>query len=74
MKLKTITLVAAIAQLLVLLCQIAQWTYSLVQLANGHRKWEYEWMYILPMPIYLFAGIATTVFFFALALKQQTDR
>ena len=73
MKLKTIALVTAIAQLPVVLCQMAQWIHNLVELVNGTGKWEYEGMYILPMPIYLFASISLTVFLFTLTLKQKSN-
>jgi hypothetical protein len=73
MKLKTITMLAAIGQLLALFCLIAQMIRSLVQLANGGSKWEYEWMYILSMPVFLFSGIMLTVFLFTLAVKQKDN-
>ncbi len=73
MKLKTITLIAAIAQLLALLCQSLQWVQMLVRLIGGNGSWHYEWPYVLSMPIYLFSGIMLVIFLFTLSARQKNN-
>ena len=73
MRLKTLTLVAAISQLLALLCSIASCIRSLMELIDGQMEWKHNWLYILTMPVYLFAGIMLTLFLFTLALKQKNN-
>ena len=73
MRLKTLTLVAAISQLLALLCSVASCIRSLIELADGQMEWKHNWLYILTMPVYLFAGIMLTLFLFTLALKQKNN-
>jgi len=73
MKLKTITLLAAIGQLLAVLCSMASCLRSLLELAGGQMEWKHNWLYLLTMPVYLFAGIMLTIFLFTLAVKQRNN-
>jgi hypothetical protein len=70
MKLKTVTLFAAITQLLAVLCGLTNCIRSVVELVNGHMQWKYNWIYLLSEPFYLLAGAALTVFLFTLFAKQ----
>ena len=70
MNLRAITLVAAITQLLAVLCGLATGIHNLIQVVTGHMEWKYSWMYLLTEPFYLLAGIALTVFLFTLFVKQ----
>ncbi|HMD54200.1 MAG TPA: hypothetical protein VKJ65_06620 [Phycisphaerae bacterium] len=73
MKLKTITMIAAITQLLAVLCSFVIFIRSLIGTVAGHMEWKYNWMYLLTQPLYLLAGIALTVFLFTLAIKQNNN-
>jgi hypothetical protein len=72
-KLKTITLLAAIAQLLAVLCSLASCPRSLMELVGGQMEWKHSWLYLSTMPVYLFAGIMFTIFLFTLAVKQKNN-
>ena len=71
MKLKTVTLIAAIAQLPVLLIQVVSDIRSMIMLAHGNMKWEDSWLYFISMPFSLVWGIALSFFFFTLVSKQK---
>lgn len=71
MKLKTVTMIAAIALLLANICQIASAIHMCMEVANGHMTWEHNWLIIVSMPFYLFSWIAINVFLFTLAAKQK---
>jgi hypothetical protein len=70
MNLKTVTLFAAITQLLAVLCGLAVCIRNVIELVAGHMEWKYNWMYLLTEPFYLLAGAALTVFLFTLFAKQ----
>jgi hypothetical protein len=71
MKLRTVTLFAAIALLLANICMIASDIRTLIQLATGHMEWKENWLFIVSMPFYLLSWIAINVFLFTLAAKQK---
>jgi hypothetical protein len=73
MKLKNVTLFAAVTQLLTMLCLIASDIHGLMQLSSGHMSLEDNWMYFLSMPIYFLSNIALNVFLFTLAAKQKNN-
>jgi hypothetical protein len=70
MNLKSVTLVAAITQLLVVFCNLAACIRTLMEVVSGHMEWKYNWLYLLSEPFYLLAGIALAVFLFTLFAKQ----
>jgi hypothetical protein len=70
MNLKAITLIAAITQLLAVLCGLVSCIRNLIEVVTGHMEWKYSWPYLLSEPFYLLAGIALAVFLFTLFAKQ----
>jgi hypothetical protein len=69
MKLTTISMVAAIGQLLAVIMRIATWISGL---ASDHSEiFKSLEGYVIPSAIWLFAGITLTVFLFVLATRQQ---
>ena len=68
MKLKTITLIAAIAQLLALVCGIFNFAHLIQKLT-----WADNAQLLVMQPIYLAAQIALVVFLFVLFARQQPN-
>jgi uncharacterized membrane protein YgdD (TMEM256/DUF423 family) len=68
MSLKTVTLLAAVTQLLSVCCGI----YTFIHMAQG-LKWEYNAEWFVTQPIYLVAHIMLVVFLFTLFARQQSD-
>ena len=71
MTLRTVTLIAAITQLLGFLCSVAAFGQSLMELAHGRMRLEHNLIYVLATPVHLLAGLALTFFLFFLVTKQQ---
>ena len=68
MRLKTVTLLAAITQLLTVLCSI----FSYVRFFQKIR-WADNAEWFLMQPIYLLGHIMLTVFLFTLVAKQKSN-
>jgi len=68
MKLKTVTLIAAIMQLLTLCCSI----FSYVRLAQK-LKWADNTEWFVMQPIYIVAHITMIVFLFVLFARQKSN-
>jgi hypothetical protein len=68
MKLRTVTLLAAITQLLVLICSIYNYVHMVFRL-----KWADNAEYFLLQPVYCIAQFMLTVFFFVLFARQKSQ-
>ena len=66
MKLRTVTLLAAITQLLALLCGI----YNYIKLIS-RLDWEVNTEYFLIQPVFIIAQIMLAVFLFVLFARQK---
>jgi cytochrome c oxidase subunit IV len=66
MRLKTLTFVTAIAQLLSALCGLVSYISMI-----SHMRWSDNASYLLMQPIYLAAHATLVVFLFTLAARQK---
>ena len=70
MKLKTVTLLAAIAQLLSILCSVVSYAKFLIR--SGH--WDGERLYdIAAWSVHIVAGVTLVVFLFTLVSRQKSN-
>ena len=68
MRLKTVTLIAAIAQSLALVVQV----YEFLQMIFVERmRWPSNRSLFIEQPIWIFAQITLVIFFFALYARQK---
>jgi hypothetical protein len=73
MKLKTITMIAAIAQLLALVFSFMQWFSILFQSQGIPVSRVGTLMFDIGQTVYLFAHVMLTIFLFVLAIKQSKN-
>ena len=73
MKLRTITLFAAIAHVSIIPFQVLQDVRFLGELAKGEIKLGDVWISLFGMPFSLLSTIALSVFLFVLALRQKQE-
>lgn len=68
MKLRTITLIAAVAQLVALLCSLLSYISLLTSVS-----WEHNVVWHTTQPVYLLAHATLVVFLFALVARQSKE-
>lgn len=68
MKLKTVTLFAAIMQLVTLCCGIFNYIHFLPKM-----QWAENWEWIVTQPIYLVSHVAMVIFLFVLFARQKSN-
>jgi hypothetical protein len=68
MKLRTVTLVAGIAQLVTLLCGVLNYIWMLTNVS-----WEHNVLWHLTQPVYLLAHATLVVFLFSLVARQSKE-
>ena len=69
MKLKSVTIAAAIAQVAATLVMIASYVYELQSL-----KWSDNWRYLASAPVWIIAHATFALFLITLATRQKGQR